>query len=428
VGAGQYDCLKDMKKHKECAVLLISLHNQSGRAVDALTNALFRKLNKDSRAKQSAFTVSINSVAQDRHQSGSWFVDIETTQTIKRCTIQEFIIPMSQGLSIRAFIFWTFRAVLRSGKYLVFKAKDMWKDASSIGRKLLIIPKMIVLTIVTGLETLFFYYFIPIMSSTVIRALRKIGVVTYISFFLLIVFAALLVNWEGRLIPLVSWISQITHTIVDSLEDDQLTFAVLFPVICSTVFAAALTVIIIFGRGVQWIFRRLDNYLEQGNPRLINEYSYLLDPLYATKLRGDFERQMISLNDKPDIERIFVVCEKAGILLAYEVLSRICLEKISKPVYLLTRDFSVAGLFAAPDRSLWLLVDSSDWNRFSKATPSKLFWYHFARSWPCSEYKMRMTTLPHHIIPSVKTHFRRRYWFKRRNTALIERLSTLIRD
>jgi len=217
-----------MKKHKEYAALVISLHNQSGRAVDALTNALFRKLKK-----QSALTVSINPVAQEYHQSDSWSVDIETTQTTKRCTVQEFIIPVSLGLSFRAFIFWAFGALLRYGKYLVFKAKDMWKDASSIGRKLLIIPKMIVLIIGAGLETLLFYYFIPITSSTVIRALRKIGVVTYISFFLLIVFAALLVNWEGRLIPLVLWISQITHTIVDSLEDGQLTFAVLFPVICS---------------------------------------------------------------------------------------------------------------------------------------------------------------------------------------------------
>lgn len=417
-----------MKKHKEYALLVISLHNQTGKAVNALTDALFRKLSKASKAKRSGRTVSIGPIAQDRHQSDSWFVGIETTQTIKRCTMQEFIIPISQGLSIRDFIFWTFRAGLRSGKYLVSIAKDMWKEASSIGRKLLIIPKMLVIAIGTILETIFFYYFIPIMSLTVIRVLRKISLITYISVFLLMVFSVLLFNWEGKLIPLVAWISQITHTIVDSLEDDQLTFAVLFPVICSAVFGAAITAIIIFGRGVQWIFRRLDNYLEQGNLRLIDEYSYLLDPLYATKLKGDFERQMISLNDKPDIERIFVVCEKAGILLAYEVLSRICLEKISKPVYLLTRDFSVAGLFAAPDRSLWLLVDSSDWNRFSKATPRKLFWYHFARSWPCSEYKMRMTTLPHHIIPSVKMHFRRRYWFKRRNTALIERLSTLIRD
>jgi len=242
------------------------------------------------------------------------------------------------------------------------------------------------------------------------------------------VFAVLLINWEDRLIPLITWISQITNSIMDSVKDDNLTFAVLFPVLCSTVFGVAITAMVILGRVVQWIFRRLDNYFEQGNLPLIKEYSYLLDPLYATKLKEDFEHQMISLNDKQDIERIFVVCEKAGILLAYEVLSQICPERISKPVYLLTRDFSLAGLFAAtPDQSLWLLVDFSDWNRFSKTTPNKLFWYHFSRRLPCSEYKLRMTNLPRHTIPSVKIHLRKRYWFKKRNAALIERLSMLIR-
>ncbi len=417
-----------MKKYKECAVLLISLHNQSGRAVDTLTTALFRKLNNDSRAKQSASTVSIDPIAQDSHQPSSWFLNIETTQTIKRCKIQEFIIPKSQGLSIGTFIFWTFGAALRSFKYLAFKAKDMWRDASSINRKLLKIPKMLLSTIGTVFDTIFFYYFIPIMFINVIRVLRKISLVTYISFFLLMFFSVLLFNWEDKLILLVAWISQTTQTIVNSLEDNQLTFPVLFPVICSTVFGAAITVVIIFGRGVQWIFQRLDIYLEQGNLRLIDEYSYLLDPLYSAKLKQDFERQIISLNDTPNIERIFVVCEKTGILLAYEVLSRICQEKISKPVYLLTRDFSLAGFIASPDRSLWLLVNPSDWNRFSKATPRNLNWYHFSKRLPCNEYKLRITTLPHRIVPSVKMHFRKRYWFKRRSTALIERLSTLVRD
>lgn len=156
------------------------------------------------------------------------------------------------------------------------------------------------------------------------------------------------------------------------------------------------------------------------------ELSYLLDPLYATKLRENFEHQLIDLNNKLNVQRIFIVSEYTGALLAYEVLSRTCRGIISKPVYFLTSNLFVAGFAASPVRSLWLLVDSIYWKRFSEPTPRNLSWHHLT-VYPRREYTVKIASRPRFRMPQVKIHYEKNHWFKGINTVLIDRLVTLLR-
>lgn len=418
-----------MKVSAEYAVLVINTQEQQGQAADALAESLFNKLKKITTAKRPSLSISIEPVISDSEQVTSWSVSIESSRSIKRCLIKEFFLPPTAGPNTRAYLLWNFRAVKRAVVYLSHKLPEIWRQATSTSQKtlgiLLGILRITAETLGVVLETIFFVYLIPLMAFTVIRPLRRMGTLVFLLYLFAIVSVVVSLTWEQTLIPLIAWISQLTHQVIVLVADSDLTFDILFPVVASTVFGVALTVVFILGRIVRWIIGKWD-IIQVRNPRTIGELSYLLDPLYAAKLRDNFERQLIDLNKAPNIQRIFVVCDHTGALLAYEVLSRACRGKISKPVYLQTRNLSLAGLSASPVRSLWLLVDSIDWGRFSEATPSNLSWYHVT-GWPSREFTVKLTSRSGRGITPVELHFEKSHWYQGRNAMIIDRLITLIK-
>ncbi len=253
--------------------------------------------------------------------------------------------------------------------------KGRWLNADSFYKKLVGVIGALVKSLEISIEMVFFIYTIPILSFLVIRPLRRFGIMAVIAMFLLIAAVIMIPMWEDTFVPLVSWIGQITVQLVDAVELDKVTFSVLFPVLAGTIFGTSIIILVMIARLIQWVFRKLDVPEDRGYS-LINELSYLLNPLYGAQVREGFEQHLIKLNEMQNIQRICVVCDHTSALLAYEVLSRICSQRDFTPTYLITNDITLAGFSASPTLSLWLLVDPEDWNRFSKPAPRNLSWHY----------------------------------------------------
>lgn len=416
-----------MKVLKEYAVLVINTREQQGQASEALARSLFQKL-KISTAKRPSLSVSIHHVISDSVQAASLSVSIESSRSFKRCLVKEFFLPPTPGLSTGDYLLWIFRAPMRTAVYLLHKLWEIWREAASTGQKSSGILRTIGEVFLIGLNTLFFVYFAPLISFIVIQPLRKMGNLALVLWLFVIVFGLVLLTWKQTLPPLVAWISQITHQLINLVPDSGVTFTIFFPVVASVFFGFALTFIIaLLAKIVRWLVPNFTISQERNLRTMETPLSYLLDPVYASKVIDDFEHQLMDLNKDSNVQRIFVVCEGTGVLLAYEVLSRACRGKIIKPVYLLTRNnLSLAGFQASPVRSLWLLVDHIYWDRFSQTTPRNLSWRHLT-VWPIQEYTVKLTSRSPHTIPQVQLHHENHVWFKGTNTVLIDRLITLMK-
>lgn len=414
------------KVSREYAVLVINSRKQRGQAVNALTGSLFHKINKILTATRRSLSVfPINPESSDYEQPASWVINVESTLSIKRLFIKEFFLPPVADLSTKTYLLWISRAPIRSAIYLWYKIREKWLEASSNSNKIWGILRIIPEAISVALETILFIYIIPLLTITVIRPLRRMSGIAFILLLLTLLIGGVLISWQQTFIPLITWTSDITHQVIEIANDNRLKFDILFPVIASAVLGVILAFTIILGRIAQWMFHKAD-YSQGPSLYTTAELSYLLNPLYATKLREDFEYQLIDLNNKPNIQRIFVIGEYTGALLAYEVLSLTCRKKISKPVFLLTTNLSLAGFAASPIRSLWLLVDSIYWKRFSEPTPRNLSWHHLT-TYPRQEYTVKLASRPRSRMPQVKIHYEKNHWFKGINTVLIDRLITLLR-
>jgi len=409
---------------KEYAVLVINTREQQGRAADALTESLFQKLRK-MLSKKTSSSVSISSAGSESEQTISWRLDIKSLRSVKSCLVEEFFFPPTPGPKANIYLCWAFRTIPRAGMYLWYRMLESRHQTTSIGKKLSTAMKLALETIDVLMQTIFFVYVIPLTALIVIRPIRKIGALASMAFFLALFIMIVIVTWENTMLPLVSWISQLTQQIIALMPDNQLEFGALFPVLAGAIFGAILTAIIVVAPIIRWIFLKFVSDTE-GNIRTMGEFSYLLDPLYAAEVRGNFERKIIDLNTSQNVQSICVVCEHTGALLAYEVLSRVCLEKISTPVYLITHKLSLAGFQVSPVRSLWLLVDPLDWERFSKPTPRKLSWYHIT-NWPIKKYVVRLTARSGDKIPQTQLRSEPRVWFERTNSALTDHIIKLLK-
>lgn len=409
-----------MTVSKGYGVLVINTREHQGQALNALVKSLFQQLNKTLSFRIPALTVSIHPEVSDSDQSSSWTIDIKSQHSIRRCLIKEFFFPPTTGPGTITYLLWCFQAPIRAAEYLLHKLRNIWHESSFVGQKTSAVIRIIAEAFDVVLRTSIFLYFFPLLSLVIIRPLRKMGTLATVIYFFLIIAIIVTFTWEHPLLTIVNWTSQFTHQLVNLASDSNLTFDILFPVIAGAIFAAMLTLLITLVRTARWIVRSLDRN-QEANRQAIVDLSYLLDPLYAAKVRDNFESQLIDFNMDSNFQYIFVVCERTGALLAYEVLSRICPGKISKPVYLLTSNISFAGFFASPLRSLWLLVDSKDWSRFSENTPANLSWRHFT-TWPSNEYSVKIISSPEHTLPKVILHSEKLYWFKGENTAIVDRI------
>jgi len=417
--------MNSQKVSKEYAVLAIRSSDQKSLRSDALAESLFRKLRKLLGVKKTSLSISVHPEKCETEQVTSWSVSIESSRSIKRVLVEEFIFPPTDGPNALNYLLWVFRAALRAAKYLSFKLPETWHRATSVRKKISAITNIAIQVLDVIVETLTVSYMLALITFVVVRPLRKISTMTFLVFLFAILFAVVSLTWEQTLLPLVSVIGQFTHEVVDLAADPELTFGVLYPVLAGTIFGASVTVIIALLQIVRWIIRKYDIGTE-GDFSEGSELSYLLEPLYAAKVRDKLERHLITLNSDPNIQRICVICENAGVLLAYEVLSRACKQKISKPVYLLTRNLSLAGLPASPVRSLWLLIDSDDWDRFSEPSPRRLSWHHLAkRSW--NEDMLNLTSPSGNRITQVRIHNEKFGHFRRSKTAFTNYLIPLLK-
>lgn len=417
--------MNSQKVSKEYAVLAIRSSDQKSLRSDALAESLFRKLRKLLGAKKTSLSISVHPGKYETEQVTSWSVSIESSRSIKRVLVEEFIFPPTDGPNALNYLLWVFRAALRAAKYLSFKLPETWHRATSVRKKISAITNIAIQVLDVIVETLTVSYMLALITFVVVRPLRKISTMTFLVFLFATLFAFVSLTWEQTLLPLVSVIGQFTHEVVDLAADPELTFGVLYPVLAGTIFGASVTVIIVLLQIVRWIIRKYDIGTE-GDFSEGSELSYLLEPLYAAKVRDKLERHLITLNSDPNIQRICVICENAGVLLAYEVLSRACKQKISKPVYLLTRNLSLAGLPASPVRSLWLLIDSDDWDRFSEPSPRRLSWHHLAkRSW--NEDMLNLTSPSGNRITQVRIHNEKFGHFRRSKTAFTNYLIPLLK-
>lgn len=412
---------------EEYAVLVINTRERQGQASEALARSLFHKL-KTSTVNRPSLSVSIHPVISDSVQTASWSVSIESSRSIKRCLVKEFFFPLTPGLSTSNYLLWILRSPMRIKAYLSQKLREIWQKAVSIKQKLLGILHMTGEVLLIVLHTLFFVCFLPLISIIAIRPLRKMGNAMLLLYSFMIIFIILLVTWKLILPPFISSISSFTEQLIKLMPASGVTFDILFPVMATIVFGFGLTFFIaLLAKMARLIIRETDTGQEGNLRKMESELSYLLDPVYASKVRDDFERQLMDLNNDSNVRQILLVCQDTSGLLAYEVLSRACREKTIKPVHLLTHgDLSISGLLASPVRPLWLLVDHIYWDRFSQTTPENLSWLHLTTR-PVSEISLKLTSRAPHTIPQVQRHYERHSWFKGTNAALIDRLITLMK-
>lgn len=413
------------KISKEYAVLAIRSSDQRNLRSDALAESLFRRLRKLSGVKKTSSSISIHPEKCESEQVASWSVSIESSRSTKRVLVEEFILLPTDGPNALNYLLWFSQAPLRAKKYLSFKLSATWHRATTVKEKLLAIKNIGIQIFDVIVETLTISYIFALITFVVVRPLRKFSMMAYLVCIFAVLFAIVSLTWEQTLLPLVSGVSEFTHEVVDLAADPELTFGVLYPVLAGTIFGASVTIIIVLVQIMRWIIRKYD-ILAEGNFSTLSEFSYLLEPLYAAKVKDKLERHLITLNSDPKIQRICVICENVGVLLAYEVLSRACKQKISKPVYLLTRNLSLAGISASPVRSLWLLIDSDDWGRFSEPSPKRLSWHHLAkRSW--NKDMLNLTSPSGNRITQVQIHSEMFGYFRRSKTAFVNYLIPLLK-
>lgn len=407
---------------KDYAVLVINNREHEGQAARALAVSLYSKLK--SMKKFSSF-ISIHQTNLDSKQIAGWVINIESTRSKKRFIIEEFFFPPMQSLNVKVFLLWISRAVLRSIIYLKYKISEIWQQDISNGHILSGIINIIVTVVFVLFDTLFFIYAFPLISFVFIRTLQKLGNMALIVYLLAITSIIISLTWEQTLLPLVAWVARLTSRIVELVANSGLTFDVLFPVLSGVIFGASVIVIGFIIKIARGLLRRFE-VSEEEYFRRMGELSYLLDPIYTATVKDNIERNLINLSELPNIKRIFVVCRNAGVLLAYEVLSNVCRERISTPVSILSHDLSLAGFSASPRESLWLLVDNTDWSRFSKSTPRRLSWHYLTR-WPIREYTTRLISQSKYGLPLMKRTFEQHHRFKGRNSALVDSLLTLLK-
>jgi hypothetical protein len=408
------------------SILVINAREKPEQLTNNLAISIYDKFRKIFTLKKPYINISINKSSSDSSQQNTWSIYLESSCSRKYCLIKEFYIAHTTTLSAISYFSWILRAPLRAIRYLKHVLSDIYvnshstKKVSSFFRAM---PQAIFVTI----EIFVFFYLAAIFSIFVIRPLRRGSNIVFLLYVLLLIILVLSVTWQSILPPLLTLSSYLTNNLLSIVHDTKVQFDTLFPIFAGIVFGSAFTVLFaLIARITRWFIPA--NIKQDQNSRIYEApLSYLLDPLYAAKLKSDFEKMILEFNSDSRIQKIFVVADNFGVFLAHEVLSHLNSENISKPIYLLTKNnFVLGGFYASFRNSLWMLVDHIDWSRFSNSTPENISWHHFT-IWPTKEYKYRLISTDYHSIPKVSLEpiivrsFSKTF-FRGTDTALIERL------
>ena len=406
--------------YREYPIIVVNMSDKPGGTVNTLAKSLFKKL-KGNAADDPSLSVSIEDLRSGQEELPSWAITAESTGKIKRYLLNEFCLPSTEGPGFVDYLVWALRAPVRAASYLGYILRQIVGTGSKRQKAralVVMLPKMVMLTI----QILAFFYLIPIISIAVIYPLRKWSLrvtILYSVVFAVLVFFA---TWKLFLPPLVAWVSQLTQQLLALVRHTELSFDLLFPVMATVVFGIGVSAIIGLVGVVRHVMRRADARTTVAYGAV--DFAYLLDPLYSAAARGAFEKILLKAGNKKETHRLFVICERGGVLLGYEVLSHACLGKINAPVYLLTYNLELAGIRVELLAALWLLIEPTDWSRFAKTTPHELSWHHWAIL-PSEELILRTQFTPQDRVPQVQRKSIKSSWFKSSYSMLVDRLIAL---
>lgn len=405
----------------EYPIVVVNISDQPGSKVDTLARSLFKKL-KVIAAHDTSLSVSIEDIGSNQEESPSWAITATSPSKIKRYLLSEFCFPPTKGPKVVDYLVWILRAPVRAANYLRCRLLEIMETGSrrqKVRALVGMLPKSV------GLALFFssFLYVTTLISFTVIDPFRRWSLrITVLYFFLLATLVASS-TWKSFLPPFVAWVSQLTQQLVDLVPGINLRFDLLFPVMATLIFGAGVSIVVFLLRATIQAIRRADEQKIAAYHGVV-DFAYLLDPLYSATASGAFEKRLLKVGNKKETKNLFVICEHGGILLAYEVLSRTCPEKINRPVHLLTHKMDLAGLQVGLGAMLWLLVEPTDWPRFAMTTPRELSWHHWMNL-PSEEYIYRINSTPQDRMPQVQHESIDKAWFKSSHSMLLDRLIAL---
>jgi hypothetical protein len=412
--------LQSAVDNREYPIVVVSNSNQPGTTVNKITRSLFKKL-KGIAVNDPSLSVSIEDLGSNREESPSWAITAKSPGKIKRYLLNEFCSPPTKGPKFFDYLAWILRAPVRTANYLSYRLRESMETGSR-RQKVRALFYMLPSSVMLAFQVLAFFYFMPIISLTVIDPLRRWSLRITAIYFFFIATVVVLATWKSIVPPFVTEISQITQQLIDLVPSTKLSFDLLFPVIAAIIFGAVVSVIIFLLRATIQAVRRAD---ERPIATLgAVAFAYLLDPLYAATARVAFEKMLLKAGNREETRDLFVICEHGGILLTYEVLSRRCSEKINRPIHLLTHNMDLAGLQVGPRAMLWLMVEPTDWSRFARTTPYELSWHHWM-DWPSEEYIFKINSISQDEIPQVQRESIRKAWLKSSQSMLVDRLIAL---
>jgi hypothetical protein len=411
-----------MNKPHEYPIVVVNMSDKPGSGVDTLARLLLKKL-EGLAANDPSFSVAIESHGSNQAGSPSWAISMASTGKTRRCLLNEFRFPPAEGPKFLDYFLWVSRAPIRAGKYLWFAIHDSMgtgtrrqKARGLLGK----LPGILMLTILVTVLVLSYSYLMLLLSYMFVIPLRRWRLGMVVLYLLALALVAVSFTWQSFLPPLVLWVSQTTQRLLILIQNPELS-NLLFPVVAAVLFGGAVSIVVFVLGLLKRIITKADAWMipAQG----VVDFMYLLDPLYAATARVAFEKRLLELVNQQDTQNLFVICEHSGILLAYEVLSRVCPGKINKPVYLLTRSLDLGGLPIDLSTTFWLLAEPAVWPRFAKATPPNLSWHHW-RPMFGGEFTLNMNW-GQRRIPAVQYESVKATAFRPSYSKLVDRLIAL---
>lgn len=391
---------------REYPIVVVNTSDKPGVAVYTLARSLSKRLS-DIAANDPSLSVSVKSLGSNRSGSPSWAIAAESTDNVKRYLLSEFHLSPTNSPKFTDYFLWILRTPVRAAKYLWYQSCESMGPGSRRQRTRRLVGIFLNSLLISILVPSYLYLML-FLSFVVVYPLRRLRVGMVTLYLLAITSLVVLFASKSLLVGLVLGISHFTQQLLSLANDPKLSFDLLFPVMAAAILGVAVSIVVFLIGLLRQVIPEADEWMFPAQGTV--DFAYLLDPLYAAKARGAFEEMILDVVNKEETKSLFVVSEHAGILLAYEVLSRACPGKMNKPVHLLTRNFDVAGLLRINlSTILWLFVEPINWSRFARTTPSELLWHHWT-PWPSNEFTLKIDSAPRGRLPHVQRKLVKTSW------------------
>jgi len=346
-------------------------------------------------SKNKLYSVEVST--EEYQGSKSYLIKVESTDCIQEAIFQEISLPESFSNIITYYI-WALKTPIRGFHYIKAKVKQIESLTDTFREKIKLI--------LYELFSIFFHLFtylplVPITLLIITRPLRKISTLMMLLSMIALTLLAFSFGSDIFLPSIFNVIGRITTQIIDAVPDYQIGFEDLFPVITGTVFAAGISIVAIIIKTLRWLLNWLDR--DQNEMYFISGLSYLTDRFYSAEIRDILKNKLLSFNNDPTIERVVIIGEDEGksSLASYELLASASRQYFCKSVSILSNKLSIAGFPSYPIRTLWLLLEKPDWERFCLSMPDNLTWYNYV-SFPSQEYAIKIEKRENMELPIAK--------------------------